>query len=80
MAKVVLLCAIAIVLLSCGVTWAEHGTAEAEGSEPGLFSGTVADSAWTVIAFVALLLVLSKVAWKPLLEALNARRAILRSN
>ena len=74
MAKVVLLCAIAIVLLSCGVTWAEQAAeAKAEGS--GLFSGTLGDSLWTVIAFVALLLVLSKVAWRPLLEALNARQS-----
>ncbi len=74
MAKVVLLCAIAIVLLSCGVTWAKQAAeAEAEGS--GLFSGTLGDSLWTVIAFVALLLVLGKVAWKPLLDALNARQS-----
>jgi len=74
MAKLVLLCAIAIVFLSCGVTWAEQAAgAEAEGS--GLFSGTLGDSLWTVIAFVTLLLVLGKVAWKPLLDALNARQS-----
>jgi F-type H+-transporting ATPase subunit b len=74
MTKVVLLCAIAIVFLSCGVAWAEQA-AEAETSGSGLFSGTLGDSLWTVIAFVALLLVLGKVAWRPLLEALNARQS-----
>jgi F-type H+-transporting ATPase subunit b len=64
------------VFLSCGVAWAEQAAgAEAETSGSGLFSGTLGDSLWTVISFVALLLVLGKVAWKPLLEALNARQS-----
>jgi F-type H+-transporting ATPase subunit b len=74
MGKTVLLCAVAVMLLSCGVLRAEQG-AEAETSKPGLFSGTVADSAWTVVAFVALVAVLGKFAWKPLLAGLNARQS-----
>jgi F-type H+-transporting ATPase subunit b len=73
MAKTVLLCTVALVLLSCGAVRAEEA-AEAGAAKPVLFSGTVADSAWTVVAFVALVLILGKVAWKPLLNGLNARQ------
>jgi F-type H+-transporting ATPase subunit b len=41
--------------------------------EKNVFSGTFADALWTVIAFVALLVVLRKFAWKPMLEKLNER-------
>jgi F-type H+-transporting ATPase subunit b len=72
MAKIVLLGAVAIVFLSCGVALAEP-TAEAGGG--GIFSGDFADSLWTVVSFTVLLVVLSRVAWKPLLSALNARQS-----
>jgi F-type H+-transporting ATPase subunit b len=84
MGKNVLLCAVAVVLLVCSVpVRASKETprgvttngAEAEASKPGLFSGTFADSLWTVVAFVTLVVVLSKVAWKPLLAGLNARQS-----
>ncbi len=65
--------AVAIALLWCGVLWAEEA-AGGEGSGGSLFSGTFADSLWTVVAFVALALVLGKVAWRPLLAALEARQ------
>ncbi len=45
-----------------------------EESPPGPFSGAFADSVWTVIAFVVLLLVLWKLVWKPMLAGLNARQ------
>jgi F-type H+-transporting ATPase subunit b len=73
MSRNALRCAIAIALLSCGTAWAEQ-VAQAEASRPSLFSGTFADSLWTVVAFVTLALVLGKVAWKPLLHALDARQ------
>lgn len=41
--------------------------------QEGIFNGTLADAIWTVVTFIVLLLVLSKVAWKPLLKALKAR-------
>ena len=49
---------------------------EAVGEEnpPGPFSGAFADSVWTVIAFVVLLLALWKFVWKPMLVGLNARQ------
>jgi F-type H+-transporting ATPase subunit b len=80
MAKYVLLFyAVALIVLPCsGTALAGHG-AEPEGeaavSDGGnLFSGSFADSLWTVVAFVVLLLVLGKFAWKPLLNALIARQ------
>ena len=79
MAKIALLCAIAVALLVwCLPLRAEeapHGAAAtaAEG-EGNLFSGSFADSLWTVVAFVTLALVLGKVAWKPMLQALDARQ------
>lgn len=45
--------------------------------EPSLFSGTFGDSLWTVIAFLVLVVVLGKVAWKPLLNGLNARQSYI---
>ena len=41
---------------------------------PGPFSGAFADSVWTVIAFVVLLLALWKLVWKPMLAGLNTRQ------
>jgi F-type H+-transporting ATPase subunit b len=74
MTKYVLACAIVLTILLCGPAWAAEGAA-AEGSGAGLFSGTFADALWTVIAFLALLAALGKVAWKPLLNGLNARQS-----
>lgn len=45
-----------------------------EENPPGPFSGAFADSVWTVIAFVVLLLALWKLVWKPMLAGLNARQ------
>jgi len=89
MAKIALLCTLALLVAGGPVRAsreAPHGapanTQEAPGAathgegeaEPNLFSGSLADSAWTVLAFVLLVLVLTKVAWKPLLAALDARQ------
>ena len=40
---------------------------------PGVFSGSVAESAWTLISFGILVFVLYKLAWGPLLRGLKAR-------
>jgi len=73
MVKTVLFCTVAILALSCGNAWAEQA-GSAEGADSGLFSGTLGDSLWTIAAFVLLMGVLGKYAWKPLLDALNARQ------
>ncbi len=50
--------------------------AEAEGHEeaPSVFTGDWAESAWTLLWFALLLLVLWKLAWKPLLKSLSDRQ------
>ena len=63
----ILLAAVCLCGIACG---AQGGPQEAENSP---FSGHVADAVWTVIAFVALVLVLGKFVWKPILTGLNAR-------
>ena len=44
------------------------------GEQENIFSGSFADALWTVIAFVLLLAVLLKFAWKPILTGLKARQ------
>ncbi len=66
--------AVVIAILACGfASVVQAAEAEAEGAGPSLFTGTFADSLWTVVAFVVLLVVLGRFAWKPLLNALGAR-------
>jgi len=81
MAKIALFCAIAVALLLWCIPLkaeeAPHGATAnaAEGeAQPNLFSGSLADSFWTVVAFVTLAVVLGIFAWKPLLQALDARQ------
>jgi F-type H+-transporting ATPase subunit b len=81
MAKTALFCAIAVALLlwclPLQAQEASHGAAAtaAEGQGQGnLFSGSFADSIWTVATFVVLAVVLGIFAWKPLLQALDARQ------
>ncbi len=74
MVKTSLFCAVVILALSCGLAWAEEA-GHAEGSDSGLFSGALGDSLWTIAAFVLLMVVLGKYAWKPLLNGLNARQS-----
>lgn len=73
MGKTALFHAVVVIALSCGVAWAQHAV-EGEAPDSGLFSGTFGDAIWTVAAFVLLLIVLGKFAWKPLLNGLNARQ------
>jgi F-type H+-transporting ATPase subunit b len=61
-----------LVLLGGACALASGGEAAAE--EQSIFSGTFADSLWTLIAFVLLLVILTKVAWKPLVKQLQARQ------
>ncbi len=54
--------------------WIDVLAVEAEeATGQGLFSGTFADALWTVLAFVVLMVVLGRLAWKPMLETLKAR-------
>ncbi len=65
---------LAILETACAI--ASQGEAPVE--EKGIFSGTFADSLWTIIAFFVLLLVLTKAAWKPLLRTLQARQDYIK--
>jgi F-type H+-transporting ATPase subunit b len=62
-------------LLFAGAVFAAESRAAEEGApaQEGIFSGTYADSLWTVIAFGTLVVVLGVFAWKPLLRALKTR-------
>ena len=55
---------------------------ESEGAEetPGLFSGGLWTSFWTLVVFFVLLIVLGKVAWKPLVAALKKREDRIRDD
>jgi F-type H+-transporting ATPase subunit b len=58
-------------LIVCSTVFAEEGQGSAE---QGIFNGTFADALWTVVSFTALVIVLTKFAWKPLLSNLKARQ------
>ncbi len=47
-------------------------------SNEGIFGGSFAEAIWTVLAFVLLLFVLGKFAWKPMLKALKDREEHIR--
>jgi len=65
--------AAAMILASEGTSAAE-GEGAAEKAPPSLFTGTWAESFWTLLWFGLLLVVLWKLAWKPLLKGLQARQ------
>lgn len=60
-----------LTLFICADAMAAENQAQGGGS---IFSGSFAESLWTVIAFVVLVLVLGKFAWKPMLKALKDRQ------
>jgi len=64
------------VAIVCGAASASEG--EAAAAQPGIFSGSLADSIWTVVAFVILVIVLGKLAWKPLINGLKEREERIR--
>jgi F-type H+-transporting ATPase subunit b len=51
---------------------------EQAGEEPGLFSGGIWTSIWTLLVFIILIAILKKVAWGPLLDALRKREDRIR--
>ncbi len=68
---------VVLLVLSAGACALASG-GEASTEEQGIFSGTFADSLWTLIAFVLLLVILTKVAWKPLVKQLQARQDYIK--
>lgn len=68
-----------LVLLSAsGRAWAEAAEAAGGHEEPGLFTGDIGNVIWTVVIFLLLLAVLSKYAWRPMLDALQRREQFIR--
>lgn len=65
-------CILLVIVCLCAAAFGAD--AQVEGRELSPFSGAFADALWTIIAFVVLLVVLWKWAWKPILAALNARQ------
>lgn len=53
----------------------------AEGGQPGgVFAGDVGNALWTLVIFGAVVFVLGKFAWKPILSGLQAREAFIRTS
>ena len=62
----------ALIIFSAGAC-AIGSEGQTPSGQEGIFNGTFADSLWAIIAFAVLLVILTKVAWKPLLNNLKAR-------
>jgi len=60
-----------LVFIVCADALCSEGGENA--GEQSIFSGSFGDAFWTVLAFMLLLLVLGKFAWKPILGGLKAR-------
>jgi F-type H+-transporting ATPase subunit b len=65
-----------IIFFVCSAASASEGGPAA--TEQNIFSGTFADALWTVAAFVLLVAVLGKFAWKPILSRLDAREKYIQ--
>jgi F-type H+-transporting ATPase subunit b len=68
-----LFCVLLVVVCVGAAAFGADAPAEA-AVELSPFSGGFGDALWTIITFVVLLVVLWKLAWKPILAALNARQ------
>ncbi len=67
-----------ILFMAAGLCGAALGAdVGAVEEEPSPFSGSLADAVWTVVSFVALLLVLWRLAWKPVLAGLTGRQEFI---
>lgn len=51
-----------------------------EGAGPGLFTGDLGNIIWTLVTFFAVVFVLGKFAWKPILSALQQREQFIRDS
>jgi F-type H+-transporting ATPase subunit b len=67
---------LALVAALPSAAWAQGG---AEGGGGGLFDINVGLSVWTLVVFAGLVLILGRFAWGPILQAVEAREAGIRS-
>jgi F-type H+-transporting ATPase subunit b len=56
------------------------GRASAAGGEGSLFGGDIGNAIWTLVIFLAVIFVLGKFAWGPLLNSLQQREEFIRSS
>ena len=68
-----------LICLWAGLAWAADPEPGAGETQQNLFNGSFAEAIWTVISFFVLVVVLGKVAWRPLLETLKARQQQIES-
>lgn len=54
--------------------------AASEGGEENIFSGNLGNAVWTLVIFGAVLFVLGKYAWGPLLDGLQKREQFIRDS
>ncbi len=71
-----------IILSACVIVLFIPGLASASGGSesPGLFTGDLGNIIWTLITFIAVVIVLGKFAWKPILSALQKREKFIRDS
>ena len=50
------------------------------GEQPSLFTGDLGNVFWSLLTFAAVLVVLGKFAWKPILEGLKKRETFIRDS
>jgi len=56
------------------------GEGETHGESPTLFTGDLGNIIWSLITFIAVLFVLGKFAWRPILGALQKREDFIRES
>ncbi|MFQ5410772.1 MAG: ATP synthase F0 subunit B, partial [Phycisphaerae bacterium] len=56
------------------------GLASEQAEQPGIFTGDLGNIIWTLITFLAVVFVLGKFAWKPILTALQKREDFIRDS
>jgi F-type H+-transporting ATPase subunit b len=60
---------------------AADASAATEGGEsPSIFTGDIGNIIWTLLTFIAVLFVLGKFAWRPILTALQKREQYIRDS
>jgi F-type H+-transporting ATPase subunit b len=64
-----------ILFFLCSTVAAADGNT---ATEQNIFSGTFADAFWTVASFILLMVVLGRVAWKPVLKRLDTRQKYIQ--
>lgn len=67
--------------LAAATCWLAAGPLlAAEGGEPNLFAGDLGNAVWTLVIFVAVVFVLGRYAWGPMLDTLQKREEFIRDS